>query len=43
MLKHPNDIDPNWFNGLDKVGVVGANETPNWMVETTIEKLRALP
>jgi len=43
MLKHPDDIDPNWFSGLDKVGVVGANETPNWMVETTIEKLRAIP
>lgn len=43
MLKHPDDLDPDWFRGLSKVGVIGANETPDWMVEATVEKLRALP
>lgn len=43
MLKHPEDLDPGWFEGLGKVGVIGANETPEWMVDATVEKIRALP
>ena len=43
MLEHPDKIDPDWFEGLDSVGVIGANETPGWMVDTTIEKLSAFP
>ena len=43
MLEHPDKIDPDWFKGLDSVGVVSANETPGWMIDTTIKKLSALP
>jgi len=41
-IKHPDDIKPNWFTGTNSVGVIGANETPEWMVEETVIRLEAL-
>ncbi len=41
-IKHPDDLDPAWFRGTLTVGVIGANETPEWMVEETINRLEAL-
>lgn len=42
MLQHPDELDTDWFAGVQKVGVIGANETPEWMVDATVEKLRSL-
>ena len=42
-IKHPDDLDPAWFSGTESVGVIGANETPEWMVEETLIRLEALP
>jgi 4-hydroxy-3-methylbut-2-enyl diphosphate reductase len=42
-IKHPDDLDPAWFADTESVGVIGANETPEWMVEETVSRLEALP
>ena len=42
-IKHPDDLDPAWFQGTASVGGIGANETPEWMVEETVIRLEALP
>ena len=37
-----DDLQPAWFKGKEKVGVIGANETPNWMVDEVVEKIKSL-
>ncbi len=41
-IKHPDDLDPAWFKGVGSVGVIGANETPEWMVEESVIRLEAM-
>ena len=41
-IKHPDELDPAWFKDTDSVGVIGANETPEWMVEETVNRLEAM-
>ncbi|MDX1485319.1 MAG: hypothetical protein R3229_12650 [Alphaproteobacteria bacterium] len=41
-IKHPDELDPAWFAGVRSVGVIGANETPEWMVEETVIRLEAM-
>ncbi len=41
-IKHPDDLDPSWFADTQTVGVIGANETPEWMVEETVNRLEAM-
>lgn len=37
-----DDLRPGWFFGKEKVGVIGANETPEWMVDEAVERIRSL-
>jgi 4-hydroxy-3-methylbut-2-en-1-yl diphosphate reductase len=37
-----DDLRPGWFLGKEKVGVIGANETPDWMVDQAIERIKSL-
>ncbi len=37
-----DDLRPDWFKGKEKVGVMGANETPDWMVDEAVEKIKLL-
>ncbi len=41
-IKHPDELDAAWFDGTASVGVIGANETPEWMVEETVIRLEAM-
>jgi len=41
-IKHPDDLDPAWFEGAGAVGVIGANETPEWMIEAAASRLEAM-
>jgi len=36
-----DELQPEWFQGKEKVGVIGANETPNWMVDEVVERIKA--
>ncbi len=41
-IKHPDELDPAWFDGIGSVGVIGANETPEWMVEAAASRLESM-
>jgi 4-hydroxy-3-methylbut-2-enyl diphosphate reductase len=41
-VRSPDEIEAGWFEGLEKVGVIGANETPDWMVDEAIERIKSL-
>jgi hypothetical protein len=36
------ELRPEWFRGKEKVGVIGANETPDWMVDQAIKKIKSM-
>ena len=36
------DLQLHWFRGKQKVGVIGANETPDWMVDEVIERIKSM-
>ncbi|MBO4585652.1 MAG: 4-hydroxy-3-methylbut-2-enyl diphosphate reductase [Bacteroidales bacterium] len=38
----PSEINPEWFNGLETVGVCGATSTPKWLLEQVARAIEAL-
>ncbi|MDB4584640.1 4-hydroxy-3-methylbut-2-enyl diphosphate reductase [Draconibacterium sp.] len=32
-ISRKSEIDKNWFNGVETVGICGATSTPNWLLE----------
>ena len=41
-LEKVDQLQPEWFRGKEKVGVIGANETPDWMVDEVVERIKSL-
>jgi len=41
-LEKVEELQAVWFRGKEKVGVIGANETPDWMVDEVIERIKSL-
>jgi 4-hydroxy-3-methylbut-2-enyl diphosphate reductase len=39
FISNPEELDLNWFNPGDKVGICGATSTPMWLMEQVKEKL----
>lgn len=37
-----DEIEPEWFDGVSKVGITSGASTPDWVVNAVVEKLRAL-
>jgi 4-hydroxy-3-methylbut-2-enyl diphosphate reductase len=35
-----DDLRSEWFHGEEKVGIIGANETPDWMVEEAVQRIK---
>lgn len=33
LVSSPSDVDPQWFNGIDSIGISGATSTPYWLME----------
>ncbi len=33
LISGPDDIHPEWFSGIDSVGICGATSTPRWLME----------
>ena len=33
LIEGPNEIDPNWLEGIHTVGICGATSTPKWLME----------
>ncbi len=41
-IEKVEQLQAEWFRGKEKVGVIGANETPNWMVDEAVERIKSL-
>ena len=41
-LEKVEELETSWFQGKEKVGVIGANETPDWMVDEVIERIKSM-
>ncbi len=40
-IEKVDDLRPEWFHGKEKVGIIGANETPDWMVDEAVERIKS--
>ncbi len=42
FISSPEDIQPKWFSGVERVGICGATSTPQWLMEKVAEKIRLI-
>ncbi|MHA2609308.1 MAG: 4-hydroxy-3-methylbut-2-enyl diphosphate reductase [bacterium JZ-2024 1] len=40
-IEQASEIQPEWFAGVQKVGIIGGASTPQWLIDEVIEKLRS--
>jgi 4-hydroxy-3-methylbut-2-enyl diphosphate reductase len=40
LIEEPSEIQPEWLEGVESVGVAGGASTPKWQIQKTVEKLR---
>jgi 4-hydroxy-3-methylbut-2-en-1-yl diphosphate reductase len=41
-IEKVDDLQPEWIRGKEKVGIIGANETPDWMINEAIERIKSM-
>ena len=41
-IEKVDDLKLEWLRGKEKVGIIGANETPDWMINEAIERIRSM-
>ena len=41
-IEKVDDLDLEWLRGKEKVGIIGANETPDWMVDEAIQRIKSM-
>src|SRR6266481_5733204 len=41
-IEKVDDIKLEWLRGKAKVGIIGANETPDWMINEAIERIKSM-
>ncbi len=39
LIDNPTDIQPEWFSGVDSVGICGATSTPKWLMEDCRDRI----
>jgi 4-hydroxy-3-methylbut-2-en-1-yl diphosphate reductase len=39
-ISRTSEIDPQWFTGVESVGICGATSTPNWLMEEVAEWIK---
>jgi 4-hydroxy-3-methylbut-2-enyl diphosphate reductase IspH len=37
-----DDLQLAWLRGKERVGIIGANETPDWMIDEAIERIKSM-
>ena len=42
FISSPEDIQPKWFSGVERVGICGATSTPQWLMEKVAEKIKMI-
>jgi len=40
FVSSPDDLQANWFSGVNTVGVCGATSTPQWLMQKVAEKIK---
>jgi 4-hydroxy-3-methylbut-2-enyl diphosphate reductase IspH len=40
QIEKVDDLKLDWLRGKEKVGIIGANETPDWMITEAIERIK---
>ena len=41
-IEKVDDLRLEWLRGKEKVGIIGANETPEWMIDEAIERIKSM-
>jgi 4-hydroxy-3-methylbut-2-enyl diphosphate reductase IspH len=41
-IERVDDLKLEWLRGKEKVGIIGANETPDWMINEAIERIKIM-
>ena len=41
LIEGPEEINPQWLEGVETIGICGATSTPKWLMEQCSEKLKA--
>jgi 4-hydroxy-3-methylbut-2-enyl diphosphate reductase len=41
-IEKVDDLKLDWLRGKEKVGIIGANETPDWMIDEAIERIKSM-
>jgi 4-hydroxy-3-methylbut-2-enyl diphosphate reductase len=41
-IEKVDDLKLEWLRGKEKVGIIGANETPDWMIDAAIERIKSM-
>ena len=39
MISSPDELRPEWLEGMEKIGITGATSTPRWLMEEIRDKL----
>ena len=42
LVEGPEEIEPQWLEGIETVGICGATSTPKWLMEQCRDKLEVL-
>ena len=40
LIEGPEEIDPEWLNGIETVGICGATSTPKWLMEQCDQRIQ---
>ncbi|MGH7810813.1 MAG: hypothetical protein ACREP5_11105, partial [Candidatus Binatia bacterium] len=41
-IEKVEDLKLDWLRGKEKVGIIGANETPEWMINEAVERIKSM-
>jgi 4-hydroxy-3-methylbut-2-enyl diphosphate reductase IspH len=41
-IEKVDDLKIEWLRGKERVGIIGANETPDWMINEAIERIKGM-
>jgi len=42
FIEDVQELQPEWFEGVETVGITGATSTPQWLMEKVKEKIETL-
>lgn len=43
FVSRPEELQPDWFEGANTVGICGATSTPKWLMDNVAEAIQKLP